>query len=729
MPRATAPRCLTAITAVLTSGAAWLCASPASAAPPAPVERVSVSSASVEANAAALEPAVSADGRFVAFRSAASTLVAGDSNRFDDIFVRDRETEETERVSIGPGGTQANGVSREPAISADGGFVAFTSWAPDLVEEDGNGGDDVFVHDRETGATERVSVGPEGIEANGASTAPAISADGRFVAFQSTASNLVDDDTNGASDIFVHDRETGVTERVSVGPGGAEANDASTEPAISADGRFVAFRSTASNLVDGDTNDRQDIFVHDRETGRTARVSVGPLGIQADGASAEPAISADGRLVAFRSAASNLVDGDATGGIHIYVHDRETGQTERVSTDRRGAPGDRASTAPAISGDGRFVAFTSWATNLVSADSNNAADIFVHDRATGRVERVNIGPSRVQANRNSRDPAINADGSVVAFVSLASNLVAADANNAEDVFVALSEPPVAEADLAVTKACEPARPLAVNELATCTVRVANRGPAAAGEVVLTDLLTYDPEATLRVGALAASQGTCLPKPDAGGDTDASGALMLSCDLGTIARSQAATVSYTVRTLDRPTTVENAVSIESATPDPEPANNEAGESMLFAGPSADVWTTLRLVRAFTKPEPADPQAERTNITYRANVGNSGPDGAENVLLIERLSLPGETVSILEAPGECNTFNPRASTFLCDLGTLSAGEQRTLTIRIQVAKREIDPAQGGAAALTARAVVTHSTPDPRSGNNEVTVTTPTPIADTP
>src|SRR5437867_3098602 len=169
----------------------------------------------------------------------------------------------------------------------------------------------VVVHARQTGTTERVSVASDGTEGNAASAGATLSADGRFVAFHSAATNLVAGDTNGTNDVFVHDRQTGITERVSVASDGTQGNKASSDPALSADGRFVAFHSTASNLVAGDTNGATDVFVDDRQTGTTARVSAAAVGTEGNAASAGAALSADGRLVAFHSSATNLVAGDA----------------------------------------------------------------------------------------------------------------------------------------------------------------------------------------------------------------------------------------------------------------------------------------------------------------------------------------------------------------------------------------------------------------------------------
>jgi Tol biopolymer transport system component len=358
----------------------------------------------------------------------------------------------TERVSVDSSGNQGNGPSggfgiRGLAISADGRYVAFRSDATNLVPGDTNGVEDVFVHDRQTGVTERVSVDSSGKEGNSHSVAPAISGDGRYVAFLSGASNLVPGDTNGHEDVFVHDRQTEVTERVSVDSSGKEGKGWSRNPAISADGRYVAFESEASNLVPGDTNGDPDVFVHDRQAGVTERVSVDSSGNQGMGWSFHPAISADGRYVAFDSWAGNLVPGDTNGRGDVFVHDRQTGITERVSVDSSGNEGNRNSWDPAISADGRYVAFASDASNLVPGDTNNfcdfnqdgnlenCPDVFVHDRQTGVTERVSVDSSANEGNGWSGNPAISADGRYTAFDSRADNLVPGDTNNWSDVFV------------------------------------------------------------------------------------------------------------------------------------------------------------------------------------------------------------------------------------------------------------------------------------------------------
>ena len=239
--------------------------------------------------------------------------------------------------------------------------------------------------------------------------------------------------------MFVHDRQTGQTTRVSVTSDGSQANNSSVDPRMSADGRFVAFQSGATNLVAGDTNGNGDIFVHDRQTGQTTRVSVTSSGAQAGGNSIGPEISADGRFVAFASG-SFLVAGDTTSNYDMLVHDRQTGQTTRVSVASDGTQADRDSVGPSLSADGRFVAFLSPATNLVAGDTNAVSDVFVHDRHTGQTTRVSVAGDGAQANGENNPPALSADGRFVSFTSAASNLVGDDTNGTFDVFVAISAP-------------------------------------------------------------------------------------------------------------------------------------------------------------------------------------------------------------------------------------------------------------------------------------------------
>jgi len=395
------------------------------------VERASVGLGGEPADDFSGFPSLSADGRFVAFQSYASNLVADDTNHVTDIFVYDRQNAATERVSVDSAGVQAldlTGIGSElPAISADGRFVAFDSEAANLVGDDRNIVTDVFVHDRDTGATERVSLDSSGHEANDVSTQPAISGDGRFVAFESIASNLVDNDVteceivfdqfivrHNCSDIFVRDRMTGVTERVSADPRGNESGGESHNAAISADGRYVAFDSDSDQLVTGDFNSARDVFVNDRLTGITERVSIGSDGEEGNADSFHPSLSADGRYVAFTSYANNLVAGDSSDTLTTksFAHDRLTGGTERLG---RG-------TFPALSATGRYVAFFSL-------------DAFVSDRVSGLVTFVSADAQGNPGDAFSTDVAISADGQTVAFRSDATNF-SPEVLNLGDVFVA-----------------------------------------------------------------------------------------------------------------------------------------------------------------------------------------------------------------------------------------------------------------------------------------------------
>ncbi len=386
-------------------------------------------------NGPASSPSISGDGRFVTFDSAASNLVPNDGNGARDIFVHDRVDGSIERVSVSFSGTEGNVNSFAPSISGDGRFVAFSSFATNLVLNDAGGRSDIFVHDRMDGRIERVSINSGGEGGNNSSFTPSISGDGRFVAFNSFASNLVRNDGNGKEDIFVHDRMDGSIDRVSVNFSGTEGNGSSFAPSISGDGRFVAFNSFASNLVSNDGNGESDIFVHDRMDGSIERVSVNSGGTAGNAGSHSPSISGDGRFVAFPSFATNLVSNDGNGAQDIFVHDRTDGSIERVSVNSGGTAGNAESFSPSISGDGRFVAFHSRAANLVPNDVFNTQDIFVYDRIDGSIERVSVNSGGTAGNAGSSDPSISGDGRFVAFDSTATNLVPNDGNSRTDIFV------------------------------------------------------------------------------------------------------------------------------------------------------------------------------------------------------------------------------------------------------------------------------------------------------
>jgi tricorn protease-like protein len=399
------------------------------------ISLMSVSSSGVQVNMDAYMSAVSADGRFVAFVTMANNLVSGDTNNTSDVFVHDRETGQTERVSVASNGTQANYESEYPVISGNGRYVAFVSYATNLVSGDTNNAGDIFVHDRETNTTTRVSVDSSGNQANDTSYSPQISLDGAFVTFFTRASNLVSGDTNNRHDIFVHNLATQKTERISVGLSGTESNGSSNYPSISGDGRYVSFISSASNLVSNDSNDMDDVFVYDRQTGTTVRVSKATDGTQANDDSYQPSISPDGRFVAFQSYATNLVSGDTNGFRDIFVHDLQSGMTERLSIAYDGSEANGSSSSASISSQGRFVIFNSSATNLVGDDTNNHEDVFRVDRLAGTIVRVSIADDGTEGNSYSVPGDISPDGQFVVFNSPASNLVSDDNNGNSDVFL------------------------------------------------------------------------------------------------------------------------------------------------------------------------------------------------------------------------------------------------------------------------------------------------------
>jgi PKD repeat protein len=416
--------------------------------------RVSVVSDGTEANGSSEWCAINADGRYVAYSAMATNLVPGDVNSRRDVFVYDRDAGATELISVTTAGVQADADCRLPHISADGHVVAFESAAGNLTAESAYGTMSAYVHDRLTGVTEMVSVSGSGVRANGYSGEARLSADGRYAVFSSYGTNLGSGDTNGKCDVFIRDRLNATTECVSVSSAGVEGDNNSGRPHVSADGRFVTFYSDATNLVADDTNGVRDAFVRDRLEGTTERVSVASDGTQGNGVSGDPTISADGRYVTFFSAASNFFAPDDTNGQYdIFVHDRDTGVTEIVSVTPAGQEGSSTSNYPTISADGRYVAFFSWASNIVPGDTNSSYDVFVRDRQGGVTQRASVSTAGAQGNSQSMYPWLSEDGQSVAFMSSATNLVEDDANAVADMFVRgplWNTPPVANDDSTTT---------------------------------------------------------------------------------------------------------------------------------------------------------------------------------------------------------------------------------------------------------------------------------------
>jgi Tol biopolymer transport system component len=390
---------------------------------------------SEEADGGSILAEISGDGRFLVFMSEASNLVPGDTNGAADTFVRDLSTGRLERVSVSSSGGQGNAASLSASISRDGRFVAFRSFASNFVAGDGNGTADIFLRDRVARTTTIVSTAPNGAAANAASDSASISADGRLVAFRSLASNLVAGDTNRVADIFVRDPAGDSTVRLTKSTAGVQANSDSRNPQISADGTRVVFSSYANSLVTGDTNRTWDVFMNDLSTEETTRLSVSTSGMQANGPSTFPTISADGGVVAFVSAASNLIGSDTNRVRDAFVRDVAARTTERVSVVRGEGQANGQTLSAVVSGSGRFVAFSSDASNLVAGDRNAHRDVFELDRSTGTVTLVSVASDGAEGDADSGGPSISSDGRFVAFQSFATTLAAADTNGVRDVFV------------------------------------------------------------------------------------------------------------------------------------------------------------------------------------------------------------------------------------------------------------------------------------------------------
>jgi Tol biopolymer transport system component len=421
---------------VLALGAA---ATSAGAATEPSVVRVNVSSTGAEANDGLIDkPVLSADGRFVAFASGASNLVPGDTNGYYDIFLRDRAQGTTTRISVSSSGGQSNGASFAPAISADGRYVAYDSYGSNLVSGDG-ANSDVFLYDTVTRTTVKVSRSTNGGSANGESAFASISADGRYVAYDSTASNIVSGDSNAHGDVFRFDRTTGQTVRVSLRNGGTQSGTgAGGLASMSADGSKIAFVSSSTDLVSGDTNGYTDVYVRDLVAGTTTRASLKSDGTQGFDDVEDVSISADGTHVAFNMG-WNLVPEDKNWDQDVYVRDLTTGTTTWASAPAADstAPADSRgmSYGASLSGDGRYVAFTSFANDLLDGDLFPYQEVYLRDTADGSVTRIARNSAGLFGSASSYGPSVSPDGAHIAFGAAADNLVALDSNNSDDVFV------------------------------------------------------------------------------------------------------------------------------------------------------------------------------------------------------------------------------------------------------------------------------------------------------
>ncbi len=390
--------------------------------------RVSLASTGIETHGHNYWGYVSANGRWLVFSSDAKNVVPGDTNGKTDVFWRDTVTGEVRRVSVNDAGVQGDGRSFASGVSKDGRLVLFWSHAANLVPGDTNVQADVFLHDVVARTTTRLTFGIDGTQPNGWCQYPSMSEDGRYVAFQSGASNLVPGDVDEFIDIFLLDRRTGGLTRVTQAP-----NDDSRYPVLSPNGRWLGFESSAWNLVPSDTNGEDDAFVWDRVRGTVVRASVGDDESQGNGSSSAAIVSNDGRWATFSSTAPNLVRGDTNGTSDSFVRDLRRGTTRRVSVDSNGVQGDSGSNRGVLDASGRWVVFASHASNLVPGDVNGTFDVFVHDLRRGTTVRASAAHDGGQPNANVF--ALGFAGSRTVFASsAASNLVAGDANLSEDLF-------------------------------------------------------------------------------------------------------------------------------------------------------------------------------------------------------------------------------------------------------------------------------------------------------
>ena len=660
------------------------------------VVRASVSSAGVQANGAtdvgtpvSPDEPLSADGRYVTFSSTASNLVASDTNGVGDVFLRDTQSGSTVRVSVGAGGAQANGRSLGPSISGDGRYVAFESTATTLVSGDTNAVSDVFVRDTVGGTTTRVSVATGGVQGNRASDSAAISADGRIVAYRSAATNLVSGDTNGYTDIFVHDLQTSATTRVSLASGSAQGLFDHWMPAVSADGRYVAFTSNSVNLVPEDKNRQTDVFVRDRVAATTSRASVTSTGGDPNAVSQRPSISADGRYVAFQSIATNLVPGDTNAVSDVFLRDRQAGTTRRVSTAASGAQGNAASQAAMVSGDGRYVAFDSQASNLGGSDTNGTWDVYVHDRHLNRMARGSVATTTgAQGNNASTGAALSNDGRYLLFRSSASNLVGGDTNGVVDAFVRNQGAPQF-ADLALTKT-DAADPVDSNEDVTYTLTVSSVGTASTTGVAVSDPL---PAGTSYVSSRA-SQGSC-----------SFDGTKVVCQLGGLAAGASATATVVVRRATAGT-ITNTATVSMAEPDSNTANNSATETTTVRG-NPD----LRV----TKTDARDPVALGANISYDIAVANAGDADATGTTLTDPLPEDTTFVSAEASQGTCS-FD--GTDITCALGTIAPAGSASATIVVR-------PTSSGTITNTASVSENETDRTPADNSDDETTTVDGPL----
>ncbi len=403
----------------------------------------SVSSSGIQGNddSTSSGSSVSGDGRYTTFYSSASNLVSGDTNGRNDVFVRDSTAGTTSLVSVSSTGVQSNASSIDPAMSYDGRYVVFVSNATNLVSGVTDGNLHIYLHDMGTGSTSVVDTAAGGTLGNGQSDYPDVSADGRFVVFQSTASNLVSGSSGGRSQIYAKDTSTGSIDELSVGSGGSEGNDSSMTPRISCDGGVVAFQSRASNLVSGDTNGYSDVFVD--SLGWSGN-NLADVTLSGNSTSQNPDVSCNGNVIVYDTNANNIVAGLPSGSQSVLEYNRLSSSTSIASANSSGAAATGISLMPSVSDDGRYVAFLSNATTGLDATRSydifgNQQQTYIKDMKTGLTQVLSIDVAGNGTSGSVDALSISSDGSIVAYDSVAEGptrgLVASDGNGHQDVFM------------------------------------------------------------------------------------------------------------------------------------------------------------------------------------------------------------------------------------------------------------------------------------------------------